>query len=159
MPLTKAEIDARSYRKHHKTRLRKAANYRRRNRVRINKLQRRSQASRYASFIVQPMNRLTTLFKKAVTRARIRGLTFDWRVLTRLRQKPPSRCTCCKRKLDYSCGRGRKRDSSPSLDRKNNRAGYTLANTFVVCYRCNRIKADATWRELKIITQYVGRKL
>jgi hypothetical protein len=54
MPLTKAEIDARSYRKHHKTRLRKAANYR---------------------------------LKKAVTRARIRGLAFDWRVLTRLAEK------------------------------------------------------------------------
>ena len=48
-------------------------------------------------------------------------------------------------------------DSSPSIDRVNNRRGYTADNIVVVSLRANRIKSDATMLELqKIINFYNG---
>src|SRR5574337_526178 len=143
MPQSKTQIDASYYRRHHTKILRLRAKYRRKNRVRINMLQAANHAANYRRFITQPINRLTTLFKKAQKRAAKAGYAWELRVLYAVRANPPKRCACCRRVFDYSCGRGsgRNADRSPSFDRRDNRKGYMLQNTFVVCYRCNRIKA------------------
>ena len=160
MPLSKSELDKRTYRKHHKSRLRKAAKYRRGNKTKIRSWWKTNRKVVYERWNSKPFNRLKALFHKAAMRAKARGMAYDFRVLDRLEKCPPTHCGCCNHKLDYSCGRGtgRNADRSPSFDRRNNRAGYTLANTFVVCYRCNRIKSDATWQELKLILRYARTK-
>jgi len=42
-------------------------------------------------------------------------------------------------------------DSSPSLDRINPKQGYVKGNVRIICNRANRIKSDATLKELKLI--------
>lgn len=68
---------------------------------------------------------------------------------------PPTHCACCRKKLDYSTGRGLDKRDSPSLDRWDNSQGYTLENTKVICYRCNELKRDATLAEMKVIVRYM----
>lgn len=42
-------------------------------------------------------------------------------------------------------------DSSPSLDRINPQKGYVKGNVRIICNRANRIKADATLDELRLV--------
>ncbi len=47
------------------------------------------------------------------------------------------------------------RDSSPSLDRKNTEKGYIKSNIGIISYRANRIKNDATPKELKLLAERI----
>jgi|SRR5579859_2712992 len=55
--------------------------------------------------------------------------------------------------------RGAKRacDASPALDRIDNSRGYVVGNVAVISMRANRIKADASAAELKLIAAYANR--
>lgn len=65
----------------------------------------------------------------------------------------PSNCPCCGRKLKRkSGGRG---CATPSLDRRDNSKGYTPENVCVICWRCNKLKSDATITELTAILAYM----
>jgi hypothetical protein len=44
-------------------------------------------------------------------------------------------------------------DSSPSLDRIDPKKGYVVGNVRIICNRANRIKSDATLKELELILQ------
>lgn len=46
-------------------------------------------------------------------------------------------------------GKGVRGDTSPSLDRKDPSAGYTPDNIWVISWRANRLKSDATIEELE----------
>jgi hypothetical protein len=52
---------------------------------------------------------------------------------------------------------GKPNDHSPSLDRKNNRRGYVRDNVCIISYRANRIKNDATLKELRAVLKYMER--
>jgi hypothetical protein len=156
--VTKKEIQAAFYKRHRQRLLRECATYRRKNRTRIREKQRRHNREnpekrlgwrdKVASL---PANRLVYLYKKATKR----GWEYDIRLKYVLMANPPDRCACCQKRLIYRIGRGVGRYNSPSLDRKNNNVGYTIGNTHVVCFRCNRIKADATPNELRTIIRYM----
>jgi hypothetical protein len=45
-------------------------------------------------------------------------------------------------------GDGKQRDSSPSLDRIDSTRGYTPDNIWVISYKANRMKTNATFAEL-----------
>ena len=45
------------------------------------------------------------------------------------------------------------KDSSPSLDRKNNNLGYVPNNVWVISYRANKLKNNATTKELAILVK------
>lgn len=60
-------------------------------------------------------------------------ITADW-----LAENTPRRCPCC----DVLMERGGDRRTSPSVDRINNALGYTPANCWVICFRCNQIKGE-----------------
>lgn len=47
------------------------------------------------------------------------------------------------------------KDSKPSLDRIVNHKGYTKENVAVISMRANRIKSDASLRELKAIVEFL----
>jgi hypothetical protein len=51
------------------------------------------------------------------------------------------------------------RDNSPSIDRINPKRGYIKGNVWIVSYRANRIKNDATIQELYLITKNLHRKI
>ena len=46
------------------------------------------------------------------------------------------------------------KDWSPSIDRIDNTRGYTPDNIVVVSFRANRIKSDATLRDLEMVLTY-----
>lgn len=50
---------------------------------------------------------------------------------------------------------GGARDSSPSLDRKIPALGYVKGNVFVISFRANRIKADASVAEITSVLAYM----
>jgi hypothetical protein len=73
-----------------------------------------------------------------------------------LAEIPPTECQCCRKVLDYSVGRGKgKHRDSPSLDRVRNDAGYTVANTRVICMECNTNKSDLSLEILRRLVSYV----
>ena len=54
---------------------------------------------------------------------------------------------------------GKRTDNSPSLDRIDNSKGYTKDNVFVISFRANALKNDATLDELKAIVKYMEEHL
>ena len=53
--------------------------------------------------------------------------------------------------LLWERGHGKPQENSPSLDRIDSTKGYTLDNVWLISYRMNRIKNDATIEELRMI--------
>ena len=55
-------------------------------------------------------------------------------------------------------GGGRNNPHSPSLDRIDARLGYTINNVWIISYRANRIKNNATVEELRRIADAVDKE-
>ena len=85
-------------------------------------------------------------------RAKEKGLAFDLTVADIL---IPKRCPILG--LLLVVGKGRATDTSPELDRIDNRKGYVKGNVHVISRRANRIKNDATVAELEKIASYLRR--
>ncbi|MFC1983728.1 hypothetical protein ACFLVO_01760 [Chloroflexota bacterium] len=92
-------------------------------------------------------------------RARVKGIEFDSSLFSvsylmeRLSHNP--NCECCHKPLDISFKADRKfNENSPSIDRVNPMKGYTKDNVAILCWRCNRIKQDATSQELRMIADF-----
>lgn len=97
-----------------------------------------------------------------VLRSRLKGHEFDSHILTvghlmeRIKANPT--CECCYRQFDLSYGRSFD-EAMPSIDRVDSAGGYTVENVAIICWRCNRIKQDANADELRVIANYIDRKL
>lgn len=50
--------------------------------------------------------------------------------------------------------RGRPQDDSISFDRIDSTKGYTKENLVIVCYRVNKLKSNATLREMQSIVKF-----
>lgn len=61
--------------------------------------------------------------------------------------------------LVWGAGRGRMNDNSPSLDKIIPDRGYVRGNICVISWRANRLKNDASLRELQAICDYISRIL
>ena len=93
-------------------------------------------------------------------RARVNGIEFDSRffsvsyLMERLSHN--QNCECCHKPLDISFKADHKfNESSPSIDRVNPTKGYVKDNVAILCWRCNRIKQDATPQELRTIADFM----
>lgn len=53
--------------------------------------------------------------------------------------------------IEIITGSRQVKNNSPTLDRKDSSQGYTPANVWVISWRANRIKADATKEEMALI--------
>lgn len=89
------------------------------------------------------------LLQRARQRAKKHGLSID---ITAVDISIPQYCPILGLKLKVSDGK--LSDSSPSLDRIDSSLGYVKGNIHVISLRANRIKNDATVKELALIADY-----
>jgi hypothetical protein len=68
-------------------------------------------------------------------------------------------CPITDEPLLWERGHGKPQDNSPSLDRIDPRKGYTKGNVWLISYRMNRIKNDATPEELETIAARLRAKI
>lgn len=93
------------------------------------------------------------LWREARKRARQRNLPFDIEV-----SDVPIPALCPVLGMQLVWGRGRRQmDDSPTLDRIRPELGYTKNNVWVISWRANRLKSDATLEELRAVVSYVER--
>lgn len=95
--------------------------------------------------------RLTRLLVDAKYRARQQGIEFS---VTFDDLKIPENCPVTGQPLRWD--KGAPYESRPSIDRFDNSKGYTKANTRVISLRANRIKQDATAKEIAGLHKYMG---
>lgn len=96
--------------------------------------------------------------RQSKQRAKARGIPFALTILD-LQNKVTGQeelCWYCQRKMRFIAS-GRQVDDSPSVDQVDPGGGYTEGNTVVCCWRCNRIKSDATSAELELLADGVRR--
>lgn len=83
----------------------------------------------------------------------------DGAFIERWLQRQPN-CESCNSRMEI--GRkaaGMKTDLSPSFDRFDLSEGYTLANTALVCWRCNNIKRNYTASDLRMVAEWIDRRV
>lgn len=69
----------------------------------------------------------------------------------------PGRCPVLGLELKYGvAGYGHKDPALASIDRVDNRAGYTRGNVVIVSLRANMLKRDATPEELRLLADFYG---
>jgi len=79
-----------------------------------------------------------------------------------IRSIAPSHCPILGMPLEWSTYRGlgqRPLPNSPSLDRIDPSKGYIKGNVWIISYKANTIKSNATHEELKLVTEAVGRAI
>mgnify|MGYP001615283025 CR=1 FL=1 len=115
--------------------------------------------------LLDPKQRLRKLLQTARATSKLTERDFDDQLFEIYWTTIPERCACCDIKLDYkkipsrrtASDRPPSSDRSPSFDRVINTNGYTVKNVKVVCWRCNRLKTDASLDELRMLLNYVER--
>lgn len=101
------------------------------------------------------------MVSSASRRAKNKGLAFD---IDRdyIRSIFTSHCPIFGTPLEWSTDRNngyRALPNSPSLDRIDPLKGYVKGNVWIISYRANTIKNDASHEELKLVTEAVGRAI
>ena len=106
-----------------------------------------------------PINRLLhNMMKNSRSRAKELGLSFD---LTKdfLRRQLGNHCPVFN--LPYYLGNGKQGGKThpltPSLDRFDNTKGYTQDNVFIISWRANAVKSNASIEELESVLNYMKR--
>lgn len=67
-------------------------------------------------------------------------------------------CACCSTPFDLGPKNGKANDASPSVDRFDPSVGYTIANTSLICWRCNNIKRNYRAEDLRLIAAWMDRR-
>lgn len=92
----------------------------------------------------------TTMYHLARQRARASGAPFE---ITKADIVIPERCPVLD--IELSGGIGKLHAGSPTLDRIDPTKGYVKGNIAVISHRANRLKNNATLRELEAIAEWV----
>ena len=87
-----------------------------------------------------------SLWKGAKVRAKKHGLAFDLRIEDIV---IPEVCPVLGIKIEVATGSWK--HNSPSLDRFHQSEGYTKGNVWVISWRANCLKRDATLEELEVL--------
>lgn len=89
-----------------------------------------------------------TLYVSAKRRARLRGIRFS---ISLTDVVIPKKCPLLG--VELRAAVGRVQDNSPSLDRRDPTKGYTPRNVWVISYKANRMKSNASVSELERLTR------
>jgi hypothetical protein len=115
---------------------------------------------RQVKFYSVPANRIHKSLIGARKRANKKGVEFEEALFDTLPFNAPSHCICCGNELSYELSemapKRTRKDPRPSLDRIDNSIGYTVANTRVICFKCNCFKADASFVDIANLYAYVN---
>ena len=107
------------------------------------------------------MRQTKDMVAKARTRAKDKNIPFNID-LPYIRSIVPSHCPVFNIPLEWSRRRGVgpvALSNSPSLDRIDPERGYVKGNVWIISFKANRIKNDASHEELKLVTEAVGRAI
>lgn len=107
---------------------------------------------KYARFSENHEWKLTQTLKASKQRAVLKGLEHTLTVED-LKQLYPIDNICPI--LGIELAWGFPKDTSPSLDRIDSSKGYTYDNCHIISNRANRIKTDATLKELEAVVKYL----
>jgi hypothetical protein len=107
------------------------------------------------------------LVRDARERARDKCLPFDIdlyyiRSMVGNNAELSSHCPVFGIPLEWSCQRNQGRGPhpyAPSIDRIDPERGYVKGNVWIISYRANTIKSNATHEELKLVTKAVGKAI
>jgi len=99
-----------------------------------------------------PKGKATMLFLAARGTAKTKGLEFS---IDHSDVVIPTHCPVFGTPLD--CAAGHRAANLPSLDRIDNTKGYIKGNVWVISWRANRIKQDASLEELELLVRAVKR--
>lgn len=133
------------------------------NREKVRASHRQGQARRRALGLDKPVrlrweanNRDYVLWNAARQRARRDGLRFE---IERSDVAIPECCPILGIKLNLGGEKGRMQPDSPSLDKIDPSKGYVPGNVWVISWRANRMKSDATPDELRAFCEGMLRLL
>lgn len=93
------------------------------------------------------------IFNAAKTRAKAKGIAFDLELAD---ISIPKKCPVLG--IDLAI-QEKQSDSSPTLDRFDNSRGYVKGNVFVISWRANSLKSNATADELEKILRYMRKSI
>ena len=104
-------------------------------------------------------HRLRVLVRLAKNRAKKNKLPIDIKYMDWLATQKASCCECCGIAFIYDVkGKGSQpQEQTSTLDRINQKLGYVVGNIGIICWRCNRLKSDATILELRRLVAYADR--
>lgn len=95
-------------------------------------------------------NPINEMFYNSKTRAKQKGLEFN---IEKSDIVIPSMCPVFG--IPLLRGKHQPTNNSPSLDRRDNSKGYVKGNVYVISYKANSIKRDATVEDLEKIIEYM----
>lgn len=104
--------------------------------------------------------RATIIFHGAKKHAAQKGVPFDPLLTSSMIREwllRESHCPCCGQAF-YIKQKPRNHEA-PTLDRFDSSKGYTLDNISLICWRCNRVKCDATIEELEMVLLWMKSKI
>ncbi|RWZ87313.1 MAG: hypothetical protein EO766_12370 [Hydrotalea sp. AMD] len=134
------------YAKTHKETLNKIArsSYNRKDKQERTQIQFDQRQSRYTSY----------LLSRVKGRAKHKGIEFN---ITLDDIVIPTHCPILGIPLDFN--KGHSRDSTPSIDRIDNKLGYIKGNIAVISMKANRLKSDASISDVRAILSYMEQHL
>ncbi len=107
------------------------------------------------------MVQTNNMIRRARSRAKKKNIPFDIDQAY-IRSLVPSHCPILGIELEWSVQRGNGNcplSNSPSLDRIVPEQGYVKGNVWIVSHRANTIKSDASYEELKLVTDAAKRAI
>lgn len=102
--------------------------------------------------LMRQANPEAVMLAKAKARAKKKGIDFNIQVVDII---IPDVCPVLGIKIERA---SKLHPGSPTLDRVIPEKGYTKGNVFVISWRANRLKSDATAEELEKISEYIKEK-
>ena len=116
-------------------------------------------ASQFKGRINNPIrSRARSVPNSMMHRSRRQGTEFDGDYFTFERvmdmMNSQDRCLACNVLFDHRFGNGSDREQHVSFDRVSPKKGYVKGNVQMICYRCNRMKNDATIQDLENLLAY-----
>jgi len=70
----------------------------------------------------------------------------------------PAELRLLRHQIDLGPKNGKPNDASPSVDRFDPSVGYTIANTSLICWRCNNIKRNYRAEDLPRVAAWMPRR-